>query len=1312
MKNSIFKITALLLFLFIGQGTVTAQNYIPQTGDVITTDNGKYIVKGANLILNPSFDSGLDNWTAGDGTALSSDNFSVVSSGGADGGAYITALGGGSSKGNKSILSGWAIESGKSYLFSCWALRTTSGMSSNTQYSKVFQSDTQTGTDTQIGTLSYTAATWTQTQIVFTASKSYCVAGFGWLNAATSFDYFFLGEVELSNELVTEKLSALITEATTLYSSTVQGDNIGEYKSDVRSTFMAAIEAAQNLLNSATTQAQINDSYTTLSTAITTYKNSVNPPFIVGQKYQIVHRASGLLLTSAGSSGNLITISAEADSSNAQIFTFEAAPQGASATGYNLKDADGNYIYRSGSWNTFSGSTTLTEANAIFNVVTDGDYVQLKNMGSGSVLGTDGSSDGAGVYSNKNGAGVAKFDWTLKVYIPLNERDDKYYFDIQLEKAQTLLKGIDTTLISDEPFHYSLSAYNTYKEALAAAVASSNYKQATQDLKDAMSVFSANYINKPDESKKYSIIQSSGMSLTCYAGDTYARVGSQAGSAGQQFTFVATGSNNAYYIKESANGKYLCKSTASGWDTLWGDDNSGSESQWVLAPLSGGYFSLTNFAGKGCLGSDATTDSALVYCDKSSSAVNSQWIVSVYSLTAALEKQIAAAQTLIATTTVGTASDQVPQSAIDALSAAIATAQTALSTVTTFAEASAATTAMQEAIASFKKSYNPIKPFDTSLTYNMVHYSGNYLTVTTTTGDATITSPAGEGADGSLQEITLISVPCDTLDMLYKIKKSNEESYLAVSGTYNTVWQSRGDTVAAIFQAIQMEGKYFALKGIANYRFLGTDGNTSGSAVYSDKRGTTTTCYWYLQSAAKDTLNKKLFASAIDSAQALAAGMVQGYKQGEYFLSDIKAFADTIATAQALYTSSRDQAVVDAACEQLLNAILIYKAKAHTHDVSIADYLNDLIPIYQAECDAIVPGTQKGDYPASAKEAYNTAIATARTATPDAAALQALLSARTAFFASVITVDRSALTAAIATVQGVIGKAVAGDCNGQYPQSAIDSYKSALATAQTACDNNTLTQAQIDAALQALKDAGTTFTSTKVAIDFTALKAAITLAGSAITDATPEKGEGPGTYPEAAFTTLQGVIDASTAMNGSNSVNQTTVNGQTTALTQAIATFKASRTPNDYSELENLLAQAQALYNSTPTGSDTGMADAEAHETLLASITKNKAALSSTSQTDINKAVKLLKRDIQLFKNSITGIETLTLQQLSIIGGKGVLNLANLPQGSRLYIYALNGALVQSGECSGSSTTHLAGGIYTVVIKTDKESRQMNVLIK
>lgn len=429
---------------------VKAQNYVPQIGDKIVATDGIYKVIGDNLIPNASFDEGLEGWTSGDGSAISAENFEVVVEGGPDGGAYLKALSGAGSGSNKSIKQGWQLTPGKNYVFSMWAKRTASGMSSNTQYSKVCLASSATGTDTELALVNYTADTWVQTQVLVTPTtdKPYCVVNLGWLNAATSLDCFFLGEVTLSDELNVAKLEKLIGKAQTLLLDTEEGDDKGQYTTAVREQLQAVIDETNAVLQGATSQAEINEACALLEQAMKQYSASVNPPFILGEKYVLVNVSASLYMSTGGGTVQIVD---ENEEDMTQVFMFEHAPANAEAVGYNIKDVDGNYIYRSGSWDTKSGSVDLATANAIFQIVDYGEFVQIKNMGSGSVLGIDNNSSGSAVYSNKNGTS-SKNNWVLKKFVSAAERDAEYYYRALLEKALKEYESINATLVGQSMF--------------------------------------------------------------------------------------------------------------------------------------------------------------------------------------------------------------------------------------------------------------------------------------------------------------------------------------------------------------------------------------------------------------------------------------------------------------------------------------------------------------------------------------------------------------------------------------------------------------------------------------------------------------------------------------------------------------------------------------------------------------------------------------------------------------------------------------------------------------------------------------------
>lgn len=1206
MKHIILSLLAVLAACFLPQRS-TAQNVMPQLGDKISTADGIYVVSGQNLIPNASFDDGFTGWLAGNSSDLSDSNFEVVAEGGADGGAYLHALGSAGSGSASSIKTGWAVEVGKTYLFSLWANRPASRMDGNQQYSKIFSSDSENGTTQQIGTVSFQGDTWVQTQIVFTAERPYLVAGLGWLSQS-SFDAFFLGELTLSDELATAALETAIADGKYQLENTVEGTERGQYSTEVRATLQAAIDAAEAALAAATTQEQVNAATEAMKAAITLYKASANAPFKVGTKYNIVH-SSGYLMTTTG--GTVKVVSEDPDDAG-QVFTFVPAPADAAAMGFNLQADDGTFVHRSGSWDTKADADyDLTQANAIFQIVDQGTYIQFKNMGSGSVLGTDNNNDGSTVYSNKNGTD-GKFRWTLKEFIPKDQRDDEYNFLQLLAKAQKTLSDVSASSIGTDLFMTSRQAYDTFAAAVAEAEAvTANFKAAEQTLQAAIDAFAANRQVQPDPAKQYIITQQAGGNRISFTEDQeLATLSTPSADATQQFTFSQVAATGNFALKNVGAAKFLAKSASSSWNTSWAEDETETLAQWLIERHSDGTYTLQNASGKGYLGSDATTEGAQVYCDKSNSAANSRWLIEEYTATATLIKTIAQARELAANTSVGTAYYEVPQTAMDALNVAIAAAEAALATVTTFEEGAAEAEKLLTAIATFKASFNPIQPFDEGVTYTVQHYGGALLTATET-GNASVTAIAEEGA--TEQQL----VTFEQEGGIYYIRSVGNGTYFARTGDYNTLWQGEKNEAAQV-EIVQLEGRWLGLRFAATGLHAGTDGTAAGQLVYSDKSGSgNMMAYWTIEPYVTVVLDREAFNAAMDAANALLSEMQPGYLTGQYFSEDIAAFRTAVSAARSAASKAKDQETLDAVTAQLLADTEAARAKVHDRDL----------------------------------------------------------------------MNHSELTAAIQTATTAIAAAVAGDCNGQYPAEAIEAYKQALADAEAVNSkpDDQLTQAEIDAAAAALKQAAAAFNATRVVIDLSDLRATISTAQAEMTAA--PRGNTAGCFPEHAFTTLETAVAVAQTIVSENKVNQAAVDAQTASLLDAIAAFRAARIPNDYSELQALVDEATQLIADAVAGRIDY--EQEDLDELRASLEKNAAALESTDQTVIDRAVKLLRRDIALFRNLTTGLaDNLTTDRAAI------------------RFFDLNGRPVNANR------RHLSRGTYVMVITLDGHTVTRTISVK
>ena len=215
-------------------------------------------------------------------------------------------------------------------------------------------------------------------------------------DGSTLLHYWYLRDAS-GNELITEGLEAVIREAEDLYNNTREGDNEGEFSVAVRSSLSQSIITAKTHLDEATAQQEINTATLEINEAIVQYKQNRNSAFKVGEKYYIMH-ASNRFLCNVNDNPKI------KDRNNAedQQFTFVALSDGS----YAIQNvANGKYLNSSGEYSAvFSTSNTASTAHLIINYAPNEElYVRIQFKSNNLFLGTDGTTDNQGVYSDKKG---------------------------------------------------------------------------------------------------------------------------------------------------------------------------------------------------------------------------------------------------------------------------------------------------------------------------------------------------------------------------------------------------------------------------------------------------------------------------------------------------------------------------------------------------------------------------------------------------------------------------------------------------------------------------------------------------------------------------------------------------------------------------------------------------------------------------------------------------------------------------------------------------------------------------------------------
>ena len=159
---------------------------------------------------------------------------------------------------------------------------------------------------------------------------------------------------------------------------------------------------------------------------------------------------------------------------------------------------------------------------------------------------------------------------------------------------------------------------------------------------------------------------------------------------------------------------------------------------------------------------------------------------------------------------------------------------------------------------------------------------------------------------------------------------------------------------------------------------------------------------------------------------------------------------------------------------------------------------------------------------------------------------------------TVIALDKNALITVINTANSKVSSAVAGVEVGQYPQTAIDAFMAAIATAQAVADSTTATQSQVNQSITDLQASEATFDAAIIkSIDKSALTTAITSANTKVAAAVA--GMGIGQYPKTAIDTFKAAIAAAQIIADNTGATQAEVNQAVTALKAAESTFDLAK---------------------------------------------------------------------------------------------------------------------------------------------------------
>lgn len=158
-----------------------------------------------------------------------------------------------------------------------------------------------------------------------------------------------------------------------------------------------------------------------------------------------------------------------------------------------------------------------------------------------------------------------------------------------------------------------------------------------------------------------------------------------------------------------------------------------------------------------------------------------------------------------------------------------------------------------------------------------------------------------------------------------------------------------------------------------------------------------------------------------------------------------------------------------------------------------------------------------------------------------------------------VKVDKTELQAEITKAEGLLAAAVTGTNPGQYPQAAYDEFKGAIDAAKSVNTSESVSQDDVDNAVDTLIDAEKAFAKAVVPepdINTKPLEYAINTAETLVEEAVV--GPAPGQFPQAAVDALKAAIDDAKAVLNKAGVTQDELDAAEEALNAAVDTFKAS----------------------------------------------------------------------------------------------------------------------------------------------------------
>ncbi|AIQ27489.1 hypothetical protein P40081_04185 [Paenibacillus sp. FSL P4-0081] len=242
--------------------------------------------------------------------------------------------------------------------------------------------------------------------------------------------------------------------------------------------------------------------------------------------------------------------------------------------------------------------------------------------------------------------------------------------------------------------------------------------------------------------------------------------------------------------------------------------------------------------------------------------------------------------------------------------------------------------------------------------------------------------------------------------------------------------------------------------------------------------------------------------------------------------------------------------------------------------------------------------------------------------------------------------------AKISYAQRIFDYTTVGTDYGQYPAEARDTLGAAITSAKE-WNNPTSTEAELEAAYQALDAAITKFLDSEIKRgDPSVLQEKIGEIWDFLRFAS--EGDGPGQYPSSAYTDLYSVIDAANVLIR-NSGTEAQINEAYENLVNALQVFKDSKNPDTNKvALQAGIETARAFLDASEVGTKVGQYPADSKDILQGSIDAAWETLINlmSTQLEVDQALASMNNSLANFKASVIKAGDNTALQAAITEAK------------------------------------------------------------